>query len=66
MVHPRIGQQVQVWYNRRIAPTMPLHGKVGVVRVVARGRGPRNHGIEIDDQLWVVPCGNLRKVAVQK
>lgn len=64
MVHPKPGQTVQVWYNRRIAPTMPLHGKTGVVRIVARGKGPRNHGVVIDGRLWVVPCGNLRK-AVQ-
>jgi hypothetical protein len=65
MVHPRIGQEVQVWYNKRLAPHMPLHGKVGTVRVVARGKGPRNHGVMIDGALWVVPCGNLRPPQAQ-
>jgi hypothetical protein len=55
--------EVQVWYNRRLAVIMPLHGKVGRVVVVARGKGPRNHGVLIDGRLWVVPCGNLRKPA---
>ena len=62
MVHPRRGQLVQVWYKRAIAPFMPLHGKTGRVAVVARGKGPRKHGAIIDGQLWVVPCGNLRKI----
>ena len=62
IVYPRVGQQVQVWYNKRLATIMPLHGKVGTVRVVAKGKGPRNHGIEIDSALWVVPCGNIRNV----
>lgn len=62
IVYPRKGQQVQVWYNKRLATFMPLHGKVGTVCVVAKGKGPRNHGVEIDGVLWVVPCGNIRNV----
>jgi len=38
---------------------MPYHGKIGVVRVVSRGPGPRNVGVEIDGQVIVVPRGNL-------
>jgi len=38
---------------------MPLHGKTGVVRVVASGRGPRNVGVEIDGRVFVIPRGNL-------
>ncbi|MFP4141490.1 MAG: hypothetical protein ACLFVH_13195 [Phycisphaerae bacterium] len=67
--HPRIGQRVQVWYAvkpRRKggiakADLMPLHGQFGVVRVVATGPGPRNHGVEIGGELYVVPRGNLRR-----
>ena len=62
MLNPRHGQHVQVWYGkgwRRAG--MPLHGRVGVVRVVCRAR-PRNHGVEIDGQVYGVPCGNLRKL----
>jgi hypothetical protein len=36
-----------------------LHGQLGVVRVVARGPGPRNHGLDVG-KLVVVPCGNLQ------
>jgi hypothetical protein len=61
LVHPRHGQPVQIWYNKRIAPTMPLHGRTGTVQIIARGKGPRNHGVEIDGQVYAVPCGNLRK-----
>jgi hypothetical protein len=57
--NPRPGQLVQCWYNRDVAPHMPLHGLTG--RVVIRSkRRPRNHGVEIDGRLYVVPAGNLR------
>lgn len=59
MSNPRKGALAQVWYNKRLAPEMPLHGKIGVVKIASKGK-PRNHGIEIDGVMWVVPCGNLR------
>jgi len=59
IVNPRKGMTVQIWYNKRVAPTMHLHGKIGTVTIVSRGK-PRNHGITIDGQMWVVPCGNIR------
>lgn len=59
IANPKRGRVVQIWYNKRIAPTMPLHGKIGVVEVVSRGR-PRNHGVVVDGRLYAVPCGNLR------
>ena len=60
--HPSKGQRVQCWYNKRLAAWFPLHGKIGVVAIVARGRGRRRrrHGIVIDGQLCGVPCGMLR------
>lgn len=61
IAHPKKGQRVQCWYNKRLAAWFPLHGKVGVVVIVARGRGPLNHGIVIDGKLYGVPCGNLRQ-----
>ena len=60
MSYPRIGQLVQVWYAEDRLP-MPLHGRIGTVVVRSRGK-PRNHGVEIDGALFVVPCGNLRSV----
>lgn len=55
---PKPGQPVQCWYKDR---GMPHHGKVGVVRIVGKGR-PRNHGVEIGGVIVVVPAGNLRPV----
>lgn len=57
---PKVGQLVQCWYAKKFAHLWPYHGKVGVVRIVGRGPGPRNHGVEIEGQLVVVPAGNLR------
>ena len=57
--HPRVGQAVRVHYAKAVAAMMPHHGKTGVVRVVSRGPGPRNVGIEIDGKLAVIPRGNL-------
>ena len=57
--HPRVGQRVRVHYAKRMAAMMPYHGKPGVVRVVSRGPGPRNVGVEINGRLVVVPRGNL-------
>lgn len=62
IVNPRQNQTVQVWYNKRAAPMMPLHGKVGTVAIANHKGKPRNHGVLIDGRLWIVPCGNLRKV----
>jgi hypothetical protein len=58
---PKIGQVVRVHYAAKAAPHIPYHGKIGTVEVVCKGR-PRNHGIRIDGELVVIPCGNLQKV----
>lgn len=59
--NPRKGQSVQLWYALRRRPVAPLHGLLGTVEVVGRGR-PRNHGIVVSGVLYVVPCGQLRRV----
>lgn len=61
IVHPRIGQSVQVWYRASMAAIMPHHARVGHVAVASKGPGPRNHGVMIEGRSVVVPCGNLRK-----
>jgi len=61
--HPRPGQRVRIHYAKRSASIMPHHGKVGVVRTVSYGPGPRNIGVEIDGRIVVIPRGNL--VAVE-
>lgn len=63
LMHPRIGERVQLWYARRAAAHMPHHGRVGVVQLVARGPGPRNHGVVVGGVLLAVPAGNLRRCA---
>jgi len=60
LLNPKIGSRAQVWYRKDIAETMPLHGRIGRIAVVSRGR-PRNHGIEVNGVIFAVPCGNLRK-----
>lgn len=62
MANPKLGQRVMVWYGKRYCLTMPLHGKIGTVVVVCKARRCRNHGVSIDGQMFVIPCGNLRKV----
>lgn len=59
IVHPRLGQQVQVWYRAAVAPYAPYHGKIGTVEVRGVGK-PRNHAVRIGEKLVIVPCGNLR------
>lgn len=61
MANPKVGQKVKVWYKKKLADWFPLHGKVGVVVIVSKGK-PRNHGVEIDGVMYVIPCGNLFKV----
>ncbi len=57
--HPRPGQRVRMHYARRAACLVPYHGRIGTVRVVAKGPGPRNVGVEIDGRLVVASRGNL-------
>ncbi len=59
MLNPRIGQRVRVHYRKSWSRVMPLHGRTGIVRVVCRKGRPRNHGVEIDGRMIVIPCGNL-------
>ena len=61
LCNPRLGQRVRIHYRTVLRGALPLHGSVGIVRVVGKGK-PRKHGVEIDGQLFVVPCGNLQKV----
>jgi hypothetical protein len=62
LVHPEIGDLVQVWYRRAVSRRAPLHGRVGRIVQVAGGPGPRNHGVRIAARVYAVPCGNLRSV----
>jgi hypothetical protein len=57
--HPRPGQPVRLHYRKSAAFAIPHHGKAGVVRIVSRGPGPRNVGVETEARLVVAPRGNL-------
>lgn len=70
LANPKPGQRVQVWYATKPkragglvpAEVFPLHGKLGTVKHVAKGPGPRNHGVLIDGgRVYAIPCGNLRQ-----
>ena len=58
---PALGQMVRIHYAAKAQAARPLHGKVGVVVVASRGK-PRNHGVVIDGQMYVIPAGNLQPV----
>lgn len=57
--HPHIGQRVRLHYSKAWQRVVRIHGREAVVRVVPRGPGPRNVGVEIDGGMVVVPRGNL-------
>jgi hypothetical protein len=66
--NPRVGQLVRIAYaaRRRKVPGFgpvgiqaswaPFQGKTGPVAIASRGR---NHGVEIDGSIVVVPSGHL-------
>lgn len=61
--HPKIGDQVRIRYRKVVRRVMPHHDKLGVIEIVARGPGPRNHGVRLRcGVLTVVPAGNLMRV----
>jgi hypothetical protein len=71
--NPRHGQNVRIAYasKRRKVPGLglvgflsswaPYHGQIGRVMIPGNARKARNHGVEIDGQIVVVPAGHLQK-----
>lgn len=58
--NPKPGQAVLIWYGKQTRDVMLLHGRIGTV--VHPGKGSqRNHLVEVDGAVHVVPCGNLEK-----
>lgn len=57
--NPSIGATVTVKYKKSLKGWFPLEGKTGTITIVCKAKRCRNHGVMIDGQLWVVPCGNL-------
>lgn len=60
LANPRRGQRVRLWYRAELRGIAPYHDRTGVVVVAGKGK-PRNHGVLIDDEVVVVPCGHLVK-----
>jgi hypothetical protein len=63
LMHPKIGELVELRYRPAMRRLTGLHGSWGIVRIVSSGPGPRNHGVEIETtgELVVVPAGNIRR-----
>jgi hypothetical protein len=57
--HPRIGQVVRLRYRESLRRIAPHHDRPGIVVAVCAGRKPRNHLVEIGDELVCVPAGHL-------
>ena len=63
---PIVGDLVRVHYNPQVAKIAPHHGQLGVIRQTSKGPGPRNVGIQIGrDTFVVLPLGNICKTEVQ-
>ena len=58
--NPPQNARVRIHYRKGVAETMPFQGRIGTIRISGRGK-PRNHLVEIDGKLAVIPCGNLNK-----
>lgn len=59
---PVPGQTYQVWYAKRAAALMPLHGRTATVIAKSNGPGPRNVKVDVDGCWFIVPRGNLRRL----
>ena len=57
--NPKVGTPVIVRYKKKLKSWFPLEGKRGKVVIVCKARRCRNHGVEIDGTMYVIPCGNL-------
>lgn len=57
--NPEVGDRVIIRYKKSLKDWFPLEGKTGTVQIVCKARRCRNHGITVDGQLYVIPCGNL-------
>jgi len=63
--NPRIGTPVIVRYKKSLKTWFPLEGKRGTIAIVCKARRCRNHGVLIDGQMVVIPCGNLFPAPMQ-
>lgn len=61
MASPRPGTLVRLTYRKALHGVAPWQGKTGTVVVSGRGK-PRNHPVEVEGRLVVVPCGHLTPI----
>lgn len=54
------GSLVLVWYAKPRRELMPHHDTLGTLLACARGKGPRNHAVQIGTSWYTIPAGNLR------
>lgn len=57
--NPKHGDKVIVRYKKALKTWFPLEGKTGTITIVCKARRCRNHGVLIEGQMYVIPCGNL-------
>ena len=60
--NPWEGQPVKIWYNKKAAPHMRHHGKIGQVSIANRKGNPKNHAVLVDGECISIPGGQLNKV----
>jgi hypothetical protein len=61
--NPRPGQLVRISYAASKRSATDLHGKIGRVVIPCRARRARNHGVEIDGRMVVIPAGQLQPIS---
>lgn len=62
LAHPLKDARVIIRYAKEMAHLFQWHGCAGKVVISAKGPGPLNHLIQLDQgPLVIVPCGNLVK-----
>ncbi len=66
--NPKKDQLVKIHYRKPLSQTMPCQGVIGKVVFAAKGPGPRNVCVKVDDPgsglVWreCVPRGNLMMI----
>ena len=65
ITNPKINQLVQLKYNKKKWPTALLQGKIGTIVLAGKGK-PRNHAVNVEGVIYIVPCGNIFSLTEKK
>lgn len=57
--NPSVGDKVIIRYKKSLKAWFPLEGKTGTIAIVCKVKRCRNHGVIVNGQFYVIPCGNL-------